>query len=213
MSFFETTPLGRIMNRFSKDIDTIDNTVSDALRMFLLQSANITGSFVLIATVIPWFLVAVGAVMMVYYALGLYYRASARELKRLDAILRSSLYAHFSESLTGLATIRAYGETERFRRESEGRVNVENRFFHLCQIMCDILTFMLQGLLANDRESTLDRFTDRYTRSTPHFCRRYPCCHCPVLHLPFSNRPSAQLHHHHPTSLLDVGSSIRRIGE
>ena len=128
MSFFETTPLGRIMNRFAKDIDTIDNTVSDSMRMFLMTAANVIGAFVLIAVIIPWFLVAVGAIMVLYYFLSLYYRASARELKRLDAILRSSLYAHFSESLTGLATIRAYGETERFRKESEDRVNTENRF-------------------------------------------------------------------------------------
>ena len=104
MSFFETTPLGRIMNRFAKDIDTIDNTVSDSMRMFLMTAANVIGAFVLIAVIIPWFLVAVGAIMVLYYFLSLYYRASARELKRLDAILRSSLYAHFSESLTGLAT-------------------------------------------------------------------------------------------------------------
>ena len=128
MSFFETTPLGRIMNRFAKDIDTIDNTISDSLRMFLMTFANIVGAFVLIAIIIPWFLVAVGVVMVVYSAFALYYRASARELKRLDAILRSSLYAHFSESLAGLATIRAYGETERFKKESEDRVNIENRF-------------------------------------------------------------------------------------
>jgi ABC-type multidrug transport system fused ATPase/permease subunit len=83
---------------------------------------------VLIATIVPWFLVAVVVVVVAYYGFALYYKASARELKRLDAILRSSLYAHFSESLTGLATIRAYGETERFRKESEDRVNVENRF-------------------------------------------------------------------------------------
>lgn len=44
-----------------------------------------------------------------------------------DAVLRSSLYSHFSESLSGLATIRAYGETERFRIDNETRVDVENR--------------------------------------------------------------------------------------
>ena len=128
MSFFETTPLGRIMNRFSKDIDTIDNTVSDTLRQFLMTLANVIGAFVLIAIIIPWFLVAVAVIVVGYYGFALYYRSSARELKRLDAILRSSLYAHFSESLTGLATIRAYGETGRFRKESEDRMNIENRF-------------------------------------------------------------------------------------
>lgn len=96
--------------------------------MFLMTFATILGSFILIAIIIPWFLVAVGVIMVVYYGFGVYHRASARELKRLDAILRSSGYAHFSESLTGLATIRAYGETGRFRRESEDQMNIENRF-------------------------------------------------------------------------------------
>jgi ABC-type multidrug transport system fused ATPase/permease subunit len=49
----------------------------------------------------------------------------------LDAILRSSLYSHFSESLSGLATIRAYGEIDRFEKENETRVNVENRAYWL----------------------------------------------------------------------------------
>ena len=128
MSFFETTPLGRIMNRFSKDIDTVDDTISDSLRMFLMTFANIIGSFVLIAIIIPWFLIAVVVAAIVYCAVALYYRVSARELSQLDAILRSSLYAHFSESLAGLATIRAYGETDRFRKENQDRMNIENRF-------------------------------------------------------------------------------------
>lgn len=50
------------------------------------------------------------------------------EIARPDAVLRSTLYSHFSESLSGLATIRAYGESERFKSENETRVNVENRF-------------------------------------------------------------------------------------
>ncbi|KAF9790880.1 P-loop containing nucleoside triphosphate hydrolase protein [Thelephora terrestris] len=101
------------------------------MRMFLMTASNVIGAFVLIAVIIPWFLVAVGAILIAYYFLPLYYRASARELKQLDAILRSSLHAHFSESLTGLATIRAYGETDRFRKESEERVNTENRAYWL----------------------------------------------------------------------------------
>ena len=131
MTFFETTPLGRIMNRFAKDIDTIDDTISESLRMFLMTFANIAGSVVLIVVIIPWFLIAVVTVTAIYCALVLYYRASARELKRVDAILRSSLYAHFSESLAGLATIRAYGETGRFRKESEERMNIENRYIYI----------------------------------------------------------------------------------
>jgi len=83
-------------------------------------------------------LVAVGVIAVVYYIFALYYRASVRELKRLDSILRSSLYAHISESLTGLTTIRACGEIERFRKESEDRMNIENRFVFTPARLCAI---------------------------------------------------------------------------
>ncbi|KAF8623627.1 hypothetical protein AX17_007328 [Amanita inopinata Kibby_2008] len=131
MSFFETTPLGRIMNRFSKDIDTIDNMLGDSLRMFAATVSSILGAVILISIVLPWFLIGVACILVVYIWAAIFYRASARELKRLDAILRSSLYSHFSESLSGLATIRAYGEVERFRMENETKVNVENRAYWL----------------------------------------------------------------------------------
>ncbi|KAI0714464.1 P-loop containing nucleoside triphosphate hydrolase protein [Cerioporus squamosus] len=131
MTFFETTPLGRIMNRFSKDIDTIDNTLGDAMRMFCATLGTILGAIILIAIVLPWFLIAVGVISFVYIMAAVFYRASARELKRLDSLLRSMLYSHFSESLSGLATIRAYGETDRFLEENRKRVDIENRAYWL----------------------------------------------------------------------------------
>nr|VWO99753.1 Phosphate:H symporter (Phosphate:H symporter, variant) [Ganoderma boninense] len=115
MSFFETTPLGRIMNRFSKDIDTIDNTLGDAMRMLVGTMSSILGAIILIAILLPWFLIAVGR----------------RWDCRIDAVLRSSLYSHFSESLSGLATIRAYGESNRFLLENRKRVDIENRAYWL----------------------------------------------------------------------------------
>jgi ATP-binding cassette, subfamily C (CFTR/MRP), member 1 len=60
-----------------------------------------------------------------------YYRESAREMKRLDSSLRSLLYSHFAESLSGLATIRAYGETNRFIRDDHYFIDLENRALFL----------------------------------------------------------------------------------
>lgn len=74
-------PLGRIMNRFSKDIDTVDNTLGDALRMLFATAANILGAIILIAIVIPWFLVAVFVILLAYLWAAIFYRASAREFK------------------------------------------------------------------------------------------------------------------------------------
>ncbi|KAG9315243.1 hypothetical protein JVU11DRAFT_4377 [Chiua virens] len=129
MSFFETTPLGRIMNRFAKDIDTIDNSIGDSLRMMSATASNILGAIILISIILPWFLLVVFFVLACYFYIAFFYRASARELKRLDAILRGSLYAHFSESLSGLSTISAYGESVRFKNENVELVDVENRAY------------------------------------------------------------------------------------
>ncbi|ESK89717.1 abc transporter [Moniliophthora roreri MCA 2997] len=131
VSFFDTTPLGRIMNRFSKDIDTLDNIVGEAMRQFLGTMVQVIGSIILVSIIIPWFLIAVAFVLVLYYWITIFYRASARELKRLDAVLRSSLYGHFSESMTGLSTIRAYGEAPRFKNENASRTNLENRAYWL----------------------------------------------------------------------------------
>ncbi|KAI9463348.1 ABC transporter [Lactarius psammicola] len=129
MSFFETTPVGRIMNRFSKDIDTIDNVLVDSLRMFINAISSIIGAIVLISILLPWFLIVVAVVSVLFAMASAFYRASAREIKRLDAILRSSLYSHFSETLSGIATIRAYGEEDRFVKENRDQVNIENRAY------------------------------------------------------------------------------------
>ncbi|CAK5275397.1 unnamed protein product [Mycena citricolor] len=131
MSFFDTTPLGRIMHRFTKDCDTIDSTLGEALRMFFATMANIIGAIILIGIIIPWFLIAVFCILAGYFYFALYYRSSAREIKRLDALLRSSLYTHFSESLSGMATIRAYGVSDRFLSDNERLVDTENRAYWL----------------------------------------------------------------------------------
>ncbi|KAF8273331.1 P-loop containing nucleoside triphosphate hydrolase protein [Lactarius quietus] len=124
-------PVGRIMNRFSKDIDTTDNILSDSLRTLINTSSTIVGAVVLISILIPWFLIAVVFVFTLYGMASVFYRSSARELKRIDAILRSSLYSHFSETLSGIATIRAYGEEDRFYNENQDLVNIENRAYWL----------------------------------------------------------------------------------
>ncbi|CAG8602800.1 21542_t:CDS:10 [Gigaspora margarita] len=115
-SFFDTTPLGRIINR--KDVDTCDSLLSESYRMFTMTFASVFGIFILIVVVFVWFIIPLVPLIVLYYFAALYYRSTNRELKRLDSVLRSSLYAHFSETLTGLPTIRAYREQERFLRFS-----------------------------------------------------------------------------------------------
>ena len=109
MHFFDTTPLGRITNRFSKDVDSMDNSLTDAMRMYFLTLAMITSVFALIIAYFHFFAVALGPLLVLFVFASSYYRASAREMKRHEAVLRSVVFARFSESISGVSSIRAYG--------------------------------------------------------------------------------------------------------
>lgn len=108
MSFFDTTPLGRITNRFSRDIDTMDNNLTDSIRMYFLTMGMIIGVFSLIIVYFHFFAVALGPLLLLFLFSAAYYRASAREIKRHEAVERSYVFARFSEAVSGIATIRAY---------------------------------------------------------------------------------------------------------
>ncbi|KAL4062863.1 ABC protein [Scleroderma citrinum] len=127
MSFFDTTPLGRILGVFGKDVDTMDNQLAFSIRLFGLTMSMCLGSIVIVAILEPYFLVAIVFIVLGYGYFTAFYRASAREVKRLDSMLRSLLYAHFSETLTGLSTIRSYGEMKRFIRENKYYIDLEGR--------------------------------------------------------------------------------------
>ncbi|GAA6060372.1 hypothetical protein JCM10212_004556 [Sporobolomyces blumeae] len=131
MSLFDTTPLGRHLSRLGKDVDGIDNRLNDSLRMVLVTLVQIVSSIVMVAIVYPIFLAPIAAIVYLIYSTSRFYRASARTIKRHDNTLRSFLYAWFSESLTGLSTIRAFREQERFLRGTERFIDIENRAYFL----------------------------------------------------------------------------------
>eukprot|EP00004_Rigifila_ramosa_P027497 TRINITY_DN899_c0_g1_i1.p1 TRINITY_DN899_c0_g1~~TRINITY_DN899_c0_g1_i1.p1 ORF type:complete len:957 (-),score=240.32 TRINITY_DN899_c0_g1_i1:21-2891(-) len=118
MSFFDTTPLGRILNRFSKDIDSIDHNLSFVLQIALRTAFALGGVLVVISVATPLFLIPLLPLLLVFYSTQKLYRYSARELKRLESVSRSPVFAHLSETLTGLVTIRAYSQVERVFRQN-----------------------------------------------------------------------------------------------
>ncbi|KAJ3128571.1 hypothetical protein HK098_003997 [Nowakowskiella sp. JEL0407] len=128
-SFFDQTPLGRIMNRFSKDIDVIDILLPESWRQTFYTFSLIFSTLVLIGIIFPFFLLGVLPFIVLFYFVQLFYRATSRELKRLENISRSPLFSHFSESLSGLATIRAYHENSRFINENLQMLDKNNRVY------------------------------------------------------------------------------------
>ncbi|RPB21336.1 hypothetical protein L211DRAFT_828268 [Terfezia boudieri ATCC MYA-4762] len=117
MSFFDTTPIGRIINRFSKDVDVMDNNLTDAIRMYFFTLAMTSSVCILIVAYFPYFAIALFPLTILFYVAASYYRSSAREVKRHEAVLRSVVYARFGEAITGISTIRAYGLQSRFTSE------------------------------------------------------------------------------------------------
>lgn len=114
VSFFDTTPIGRITNRFSKDVDTMDNRLTDDLRFFLYIIATVLSVFSLVIAYYYYFVIALVPLGLAFVFAASYYRASAREIKRHEAVLRSSVFARFGEAITGTTTIQAYGVQSQF---------------------------------------------------------------------------------------------------
>ncbi|PHH53173.1 ATP-binding cassette sub-family C member 11 [Ceratocystis fimbriata CBS 114723] len=131
MSFFDTTPLGRITNRFSRDVDVMDNALGDAMRMYLFTVSMILGVFGLIIAYFHWFAVALAPLAALFFFSAGYYRSSAREVKRFESVLRSDVFARFSEGLSGVASIRAYGLKAQFLRELRESVDEMNAAYFL----------------------------------------------------------------------------------
>lgn len=125
--FFDSTPLGRIMNRFSKDIEAIDQEVAGTAIGTLHCLAAIIMIVILISIITPGFLIAGIFITIMYAALGAFYLSASRDLKRLESIQRSPLYQQFGETLNGVVTIRAYGDGARFILDNHSLINIYNR--------------------------------------------------------------------------------------
>ncbi|KAG0260123.1 hypothetical protein DFQ27_003732 [Actinomortierella ambigua] len=115
--FFDTTPVGRIVNRFSKDFEVIDSQMIQKMASMLINMLAILSVVVIISFVTPGFLIAAVFISAAYIYVGMFYITSSRELKRLESITKSPLYSHFGETLVGVSTIRAFGAEHRFMEE------------------------------------------------------------------------------------------------
>ena len=129
LQFFDTTPLGQLMNRFSKDVEAIDQDVSPVAVGVLGCLFSLISIVVLICVITPRFLIAGLFISLVYFAIGQFYLRSSRNLKRLESVQRSPIYQQFGETLSGVVTIRAYGDERRFIRDNQTRVDTHNRPF------------------------------------------------------------------------------------
>ncbi|GAA6046061.1 hypothetical protein NBRC10513_002062 [Rhodotorula toruloides] len=127
--FFDSTPTGRILNRLSKDMETIDQDLSQTAMYYTFELVAVAGIIGTVSAAVPAFLLAATVIAAGYWVLGYIYVASSRELKRFESVTRSPIFSVFGESLQGVSTIRAYGDASRFMRHIFRLLDENNRPF------------------------------------------------------------------------------------
>ncbi|KAI1318942.1 hypothetical protein EDD11_005376 [Mortierella claussenii] len=130
MVFFDTTPMGRILNRFSKDQSTIDEVLPRSFSGYSRTLFQVASVLFVVTFSTPSFIVVIVPFGFVYLWLQRYYLATSREIRRLDSVSRSPVFAHFQETLGGISTIRAYRQQGRFIQGNEFRLDQNLRAYY-----------------------------------------------------------------------------------
>ncbi|XP_063124478.1 multidrug resistance-associated protein 1 isoform X12 [Rattus norvegicus] len=130
MSFFERTPSGNLVNRFSKELDTVDSMIPQVIKMFMGSLFSVIGAVIIILLATPIAAVIIPPLGLVYFFVQRFYVASSRQLKRLESVSRSPVYSHFNETLLGVSVIRAFEEQERFIRQSDLKVDENQKAYY-----------------------------------------------------------------------------------
>ncbi|XP_041468071.1 ATP-binding cassette sub-family C member 10-like [Lytechinus variegatus] len=144
ISFFDVTPVGRIINRFSSDVFTIDFGLPFILNILLAQVFSFLGTVVITCYGLPWFTLCLIPIGIMYYFIQNYYRKTSRELRRIYSISNSAIYSHFSETLAGLAVIKGMRATRRFRLENRRKLELNQRAWFSSNTVTYWLAFRLQ---------------------------------------------------------------------
>ncbi|KAM8945709.1 ATP-binding cassette sub-family C member 3 [Pelodytes ibericus] len=129
-AFYDTTPIGRIINRFSKDIYVIDEVIPPTILMFLATLFTSLSTTIVIVSSTPLFAVVIVPLAFIYFFVQRFYVATSRQLKRLESVSRSPIYSHFSETITGASIIRAYGRQSSFVVLSDNKVDENQKCYY-----------------------------------------------------------------------------------
>lgn len=127
VSWFDQVPLGRILNRFSKDQYAADESLMRTLSMALSTLCAVLSIALVVGYVTPWIMVYILPLAFLYRYIQQYYLNASRELQRLNSISRSPIFALFGESLSGLTTIRGYGKVSDFVKLNEDKIDENQR--------------------------------------------------------------------------------------
>ncbi|KAL3972080.1 microtubule-associated serine/threonine kinase [Sarotherodon galilaeus] len=139
MVFFDTTPIGRVINRFAKVGSCIslfkdsfhNEAIPASLRVFLQCLLSVLGTIFVICLATPFFAIVIIPLALIYFFVQRFYIATSRQLRRLDSVSRSPIYSHFGETVSGLSVIRAYKHQDRFLKHNEVTIDENLKSIYL----------------------------------------------------------------------------------
>ncbi|XP_022093416.1 multidrug resistance-associated protein 4-like isoform X2 [Acanthaster planci] len=131
MQFFDTNPVGRILNRFAKDIGFMDDVLPGTFTEFLQITLTTVAIIILISIYNPFCLAFTFPIAIVFFLTRRYYLASSRDVKRLEGVARSPVFSHLSATLVGLSTVRAFKAQRRFIADFDGYLDGHTRAWFL----------------------------------------------------------------------------------
>uniref|UniRef100_A0A2R9C770 ATP binding cassette subfamily C member 6 n=1 Tax=Pan paniscus TaxID=9597 RepID=A0A2R9C770_PANPA len=123
IQFFETNSTGQIISHFTKDVFIIDMHLHYYLRLWVNCTLDVIGTVLVIVGALPLFILGIIPLVFFYFSIQRYYVASSRQIWRLTGGSRSPVISHFSETLSGVSTIRAFGHEQRFIQQYKEVVN------------------------------------------------------------------------------------------
>eukprot|EP01029_Cantina_marsupialis_P002874 TRINITY_DN1275_c0_g1_i6.p1 TRINITY_DN1275_c0_g1~~TRINITY_DN1275_c0_g1_i6.p1 ORF type:complete len:1329 (+),score=532.89 TRINITY_DN1275_c0_g1_i6:101-4087(+) len=147
VKFFDITPIGRVLNRFSKDVDQADQQLRESMHMFFSTGLQIVMSVIVVCYVTyGGFLLPALCLSWIYVGIMQYYRYSCRELRRLDSVSKSPIFSNFSETLAGLTTIRAFEKEEHLVKHNREMLDYNTEANFLSLVANRWLAFRLEML-------------------------------------------------------------------
>ncbi|KAK9823545.1 hypothetical protein WJX72_003616 [[Myrmecia] bisecta] len=129
MAFFDSQPTGRLLNRFTKDMEAVDISLAQSVQSFIMCATSVTGAIVVVLVVTPFIIFAIVPLSLLYRQVQLRYIQTSRELKRLDSLAMSPIFGNFNETLQGLLTLRAFRAQEQFSERNYVLLNNSNRIW------------------------------------------------------------------------------------
>ena len=142
--FYDTHTVGEVLNKMARDTEIVDALVPEFMLQALINWFQVIFTFALCIWSTPWVALGIPLIGYGFYSLFSIFSNASRDVKRLESVTRSPVYSSLAETLAGLDTIRAYGDTDRFRQQHMQKMDRNLKFFFSMWMITSWMTIRLE---------------------------------------------------------------------